>query len=71
MRSGRLRVTNVTAADNGVYACEARNRAGVTESNGNFLMTTRGKWNSYYTTIGDLCGSGSVHLYGFPGITTH
>ena len=25
----------------------------------------------YYTTIGDLCDSGSVHLYGFTGITTH
>ena len=22
-------------------------------------------------SIGDLCDSGSVHLYGFPGITTH
>ena len=22
-------------------------------------------------TIGDLCDSGSVHLYGFPGSTTH
>ena len=26
---------------------------------------------NYYTTIGDLCNSGSVHLYGFPGISTH
>ena len=27
----------------------------------------------YFTTIsiGDLCDSGSVHLYGFPGINTH
>ena len=22
----------------------------------------------YFFTIGDLCDSGSVHLYGFPGI---
>ena len=25
----------------------------------------------YYTTIGDLSDSGSVHLYGVPGIATH
>ena len=23
----------------------------------------------YFTTIDDLCDSGSVHLYGFPGIS--
>ena len=25
----------------------------------------------YFTTIGDLCDSGSVYLYGFPGISIH
>ena len=25
----------------------------------------------YFTTIGDLCDRGSVHLYGFLGISTH
>ena len=25
----------------------------------------------YYTNFGDLCDSGSFHLYGFPGSTTH
>ena len=25
----------------------------------------------YLTNFGDLCGSGSFHLYGFPGRTTH
>ena len=25
----------------------------------------------YFTNFGDLCDSGSLHLYGFPGSTTH
>ena len=25
----------------------------------------------YFTNFGDLCDSGSFHLYGFPGSTTH
>ena len=25
----------------------------------------------YFTNFGDLCDSGSFHLYGFPGRTTH
>ena len=44
MRAGRLRLINVTAGDNGVYSCEASNRAGVTQSSGNFLLNTRGRW---------------------------
>ena len=23
---------------------------------------------NYFTTIGDLCDSGSAHIYGFPGL---
>ena len=43
MNKGRLRITNITTHDNGVYACSASNRAGEAKSQDAYLINMEGK----------------------------
>lgn len=48
-KGSKVRITNVTAEDNGIYSCRAENTAGARYSSENFLLNVKGKlrgWNS-------------------------
>lgn len=48
-RGTRLKITGVTARDNGVYSCRAENVAGAVDSMSNYLLNVQGLWIYQWT----------------------
>lgn len=43
----RLKIANISSAENGIYSCRAENVAGAVDSSTNFLLNVQGKKKLY------------------------
>ena len=51
MHKNRLRISDATAADNGVYDCRAENVAAAINSTNSFLLSISGNYTSEVFTV--------------------